>query len=245
VTTIVHEYPQYIENNYYEQTTNDFDINNLGGDIDIDTGDVTVGGEGNVVTTGDENDVNAATGEGASAAQAGEGGVANTGDEAIVGGVQLGQFSTGDESPNILGSDNQVMSGTGVQADGDVEDVSTIGGDNSGVSVGDMNDSSLAFGGGDSANVSNNDGSTIAQGDHATASDSFNFNTGDNVQQSGIGDNTALQVNVEDEFRREPQHETDGLDELRAASEAPAEAAFAPVEVPAAAPAEDAADDAV
>ncbi len=231
-STIVYNYPTYIENHYTE-TTNEFDFNDVNGDIsiDLDQSETTVDGDGNVVVEGD-GDVNAATGDGASAAQAGDYGtaVSNTGDGAvqnfgIVEGdiVGEGAITIGDNASDVavVGGDNSgvvaadvenLISGdnnTANQVDGTVTDSAlAAGGDATNYNLGDaqVTDSAINFGAGDNQNVSNNTDTAASQGSTGTTigdiddaavvlgdGDAGNvsdvYNHGDNIQQTGIGDN--------------------------------------------------------
>jgi hypothetical protein len=183
--------------NSYEQTINDQDnifSGNFNGDIDVDQSQTEVHGDGNVVTHG-EGDTNAATGDGASAAQSEQGdALSNTGDGAVQNTGDIdGQVNTGDgavlvdgdlEAPVVTGSN------TGVVADGDVEDT-VVGDHNQTVDVdGDANGSGFNFGSGDQTVASGNTvvGDGIAG---ATGGDATNVSHNDASQGgaiSGTGD---------------------------------------------------------
>jgi hypothetical protein len=231
---VAHSPAEQIVYNYnsYEQNIDDRDnifSGNFEGDIDVDQSSTDIDGDGNVVTHGD-GDTNAATGDGASAAQSEEGdALSNTGDGAVQNTGDIdGQVNTGDGAVLADGDiDAPVVTGTntGIVADGDVEDA-VVGDHNNTANVdGDADGSGFNFGSGDQTVASGNEvhGDGIAG---AVGGDATNVSHNDASQGgaiSGTGDasghyeyndndteNIDVDVDVHNEDNDLDVHDNDG-----------------------------------
>lgn len=135
-----------IDNSVDNSIDNSVDVDVSGdvhGDIDLDVDNANAVGDGSVATAGENNDVNAATGDQAQVIDGDNYGQANTGDGAVqIGGSNDGPINTG--------------SNTGIIADGNVENA-VVGDDNEVTQVDVVGDDTvLGFGEGDVTTQENN-----------------------------------------------------------------------------------------
>lgn len=179
-------YVSYPHNEYIQQEINNFD-NSTNFDVEIDGdnyGDLEFDvdnqianavGDGSVAVAGEDNDVNAATGDQAQVIDGDNYGNANTGDNAAVGvtdsavntGTNTGVIADGDVYDTVVGDGNQVANVDG-ELDGSVLNFGD--GDVSNINDSTLDDTAVATGG-DATNVSDNyleDGSAISTGGDAT-----------------------------------------------------------------------------
>ncbi len=108
-----------VDNSVDNSIDNSVDLDVSGdvhGDIDLDVDNANAVGDGSVATSGEDNEVNAATGDQAQVIDGDNYGQANTGDGAV-------QVSGDNDGPIVTGSN------TGIIADGDVENA-VVGNDN-------------------------------------------------------------------------------------------------------------------
>ncbi len=122
----------------------DFDVSgDVHGDIDVDVDNANAVGDGSVATAGENNDVNAATGDQAQ----------------VIDGDNYGQANTGDGAVQAFGDINAPVNtgtNTGIIADGDVENA-VVGDGNTVTQVqNEGNDAVFGFGEGDVTTQENN-----------------------------------------------------------------------------------------
>ncbi len=175
---------QQVTNNYATTEINDnhIDINGpVSGDIDIDQDNdhTDVSGDGNAVNTG-HGDQNAATGDHSSAAQANDGGDAQSQSGS---GVQAGGNVDG---PVNTGTFTGIQNDDGTVSDSPVGDGNTVF-----HNEGNIQDSAIGFGEGDTGNVSHDylEEGAAASGTGDATGQSVDTNVNSNVQtEHGPGD---------------------------------------------------------